>query len=333
MLSCFKSDGCPLRCRSTTLHSGQHSCRRKIARCFKAGPRALSGRPYSINARSRLIETRPGSVHAGSVPLKRESPGSEGASGAMIARAIRAVAAIPTPPLAPGRGRRGNAWRVYRSQLVVLLEAMGGRLDKFRGRGGCHRCRWRICWLVQIVEFAYSNLLANNVDVSREEQLLHNLGGHPWKQAHNDGKEKRCPKRQSPKDLIGSLVEYANTAERRIDAGPEEDEKGADGNNQYKQPVPSILVDKNVGVDHDDGRTGHVNTHLFLAAEVAPAGTGKSSGIVYEVCHEEAHDGLIDTVNHIDPGRYVSRPTRSQGRDKPYQNFNCVHSSRRIPRR
>lgn len=182
------------------------------------------------------------------------------------------------------------------------------RIDRFaqirRGRrivrrASCLRNKRFI--LIQVFEFAECDLLTDDIDIERKEHLLNGFDHEPGGEAYRDCHQKNDPERQCPVRLSSTFIELGRGLERRIDSSPEEDKQTTDGIDQYRQPVPPITVDKDIGVAGNDGTRGDKYTHSVPVANVFSTRVHEVCWLIQLIWHKEAYDGLVKPVKHMQP--------------------------------
>ena len=103
--------------------------------------------------------------------------------------------------------------------------------------------------------------------------------------------------------MLGGAVEPVRRFENRVDPGPEPDQQDADGRDEHREPVPTVRIEQDVEVDHEDGNATDVDTHLRRVVDLMP-GLGYEVGRrERQIGHEEAHQGLVDAIAHVHPLR------------------------------
>lgn len=198
------------------------------------------------------------------------------------------------------RNRRRVDWpQVFvHAGILHVLRLLGGP-------AGAGRCRlegfYRRFWVQDAVKLALCDLLANNVDIVWEIDLLQRLHRKAGEDANDWRDEIACPKRGLGIDLWSRLVKLPRSSDGCIHAGPEEDEQVTDDDNQEHQPVPTIGVDQDVEVDRDHRRMGDVATETKPIRHIQAVEGNERAVDDGEIWDEENHDGLIDAIQHVKP--------------------------------
>ena len=98
-------------------------------------------------------------------------------------------------------GGRVHGSHVFAHLVVVALGlVIAGLRDLRRGCRACELLGWsdgNLCWLdvLQVVELALTDLLADDVNVAREVDLLDGFGEESRQQAQDDCNQADCPER------------------------------------------------------------------------------------------------------------------------------------------
>ena len=153
----------------------------------------------------------------------------------------------------------------------------------------------------ETVEFALIDLFAHNIHVVRIVHLLQGFDRESREDTDDRSDKKACPEGGFGINLRGCVVKRPRISCRSVHARPEENEEVTDDNNQEHDPVPSVGVDEDVQVDSEHRRVGNVTSK---AEPVGDIETVKSNVVTVdhgEIRDEEDHDGLVDTVQHVEP--------------------------------
>lgn len=145
------------------------------------------------------------------------------------------------------------------------------------------------------------DLLADNVHVKREEDLLNGLYEEAWKEANDGGQQQDSPEGQRAVGLCCVMVEHRCHGERCVDARPEEHDDGAERCKSKHDAIPPIGVDEDISIDDKDRRMRDVDTHLRSAVDIVTTFCSEGRIVEEQVCGEEADDGLIEAVEHVEP--------------------------------
>lgn len=184
-----------------------------------------------------------------------------------------------------------------RTRIDRLAQIRGGR--RIVRRASC--LRYKRFMLIQVFEFAECDLFTDNIDIEREEHFLNGFDHEPGGEAYRNSHQKNDPERQCPVRLSSTFIELGRSLERRVDSGPEEYKQTTDGIYQYRQPVPPITVDKDIGVAGNNGTGGDKYTHSVPVANVFSTGVHEVRWLIQLIWHIEAYDGLVKTVKHMQP--------------------------------
>lgn len=144
----------------------------------------------------------------------------------------------------------GLHWLHYfRRGSRFITGSHGLRASLFRGH-------WGIFYGAQILEFAHSHLLADDIDIKREEHLLDGVVRETRKQANHDSHQEDDPVTQRAVNFSSGMVELTRGSEGGINAGPHKDENATDGVDQRREPIPSVSIHHNVDItsNHRTGR-------------------------------------------------------------------------------
>lgn len=175
-----------------------------------------------------------------------------------------------------------------------------------------------------------TDLFSHNVDVVRAKDLLERLEEESRKETNHYGQQSTCPESQLAIDLWRSVVELEGTCCGCPHACPEPDEQDRESSKAEHNTVPTVRVHENVDIDYNDDWMRNVNAHLVAAVDVDALFAFKRGHIEQEIGHEEADDGLVQTVEHVEPA-YSQHTSFELECSSKYQNFGCVHSFRSMP--
>jgi hypothetical protein len=150
-------------------------------------------------------------------------------------------------------------------------------------------------------EFTHSFLLTNDINIVRPVHFLKSLDGKSWEETDNRYKEETCPEGCLSIYLCSSTIEERRRGEGSVHSSPEENEYIRDDNNEHHQPIPTIGVDQNVHVDRDDGGVSNVGAKSKAVLYAKTIASQEGARHKQKIRNEENHDGLINTINHVEP--------------------------------
>lgn len=176
-------------CCLRRFYPGKHGSGSKVVALFEAGSTPVEGMPCPV-VRSTNI------VHGLWSWILVKTGGVVGAIAAILTAGVVGVCSW------------GHGWSIEGPLLIkngsVLLHSRLHRLHNF-GRGGrfitgSHRLRATLFWghrgilyRIQILEFAQSHLLADDIDIKREKHLLDGVERETRKQANHNSHQKDDP--------------------------------------------------------------------------------------------------------------------------------------------
>lgn len=202
-------------------------------------------------------------------------------------------------------GSRCFRWGV-KGTLILGERVLGAVLCFRRFRGGLRLgvlflgCK-RWVFVLEVVEFALSNLLPNDVHVSGHVYFLIRLRGEAWEQAYDYRQKCLGPEGKCSIHLLGCLVELETVLERRVDASPGKNQKDADHGDECHEPIPPVGIEEDVNVDDNNGCVCNKHTHLPVVVDGVPSIGVEGGRCEQEIRHEEDYQRLVKPIKHVQP--------------------------------
>ena len=121
---------------------------------------------------------------------------------------------------------------------------------------------------VKIIKFSLTDLLADNINVIGEVDLLDDFNAEARHESHNDREACYCPEGWLSECFGGGLVKVIGRLERGVNSCPEPYKQDTYDHKEDHKPIPSISVEQDVGIDDNDSRRPDVNTKPFQVADI-----------------------------------------------------------------